>query len=187
MEGRSESESRWGGDSSVEWLNLAVETTGIGTWEFDLEEGTGFVSERCAEIMGYPELARSRPIRFEEWLSMIHGEGRRRVSQACDPDGDGELKLRLRLIQAGGLIRHVLVRGRTFFSASHFAGSKPARTAVRLLGIVRDLSDRHLYQRALDESDQVPFPIERFAIFRRRQHLPALPAVQRCASLRRQL
>src|SRR5271166_4058951 len=58
------------------------------------------------------------------------------------------------LIDRGGVTRRVLVRGRAFFSVGHFAGSKPVRKAVRLLGIVRDLSDRHLYQRALDESDQ---------------------------------
>ena len=55
MDGPSENQSR----RDVEWLNLAVEATGIGTWEFDLEQGTGFVSERCAEIMGYPEISHS--------------------------------------------------------------------------------------------------------------------------------
>ena len=150
MDWPSENQSR----RDLEWLNLAVEATGIGTWEFDLEQGTGFVSERCAEIMGYPELSHSQSIRFDEWLSMIHWEDRRRVNQACDPEGDGELKMRLQLIDRGGVTRRVLVRGRAFFSVGHFAGSKPVRKAVRLLGIVRDLSDRHLYQRALNESDQ---------------------------------
>ena len=150
MDGPSENQSR----RDVEWLNLAVEATGIGTWEFDLEQGTGFVSERCAEIMGYPEISHSQSIRFDEWLSMIHWEDRRRVDQACDPEGDGELKMRLQLIDRGGVSRRVLVRGRAFFSVGHFAGSKPVRKAVRLLGIAHDLSDRHLYQRALDESDQ---------------------------------
>ena len=150
MDGPAENQSR----RDVEWLNLAVEATGIGTWEFDLEQGTGFVSERCAEIMGYPELSHSQSIRFDEWLTMIHWEDRRRVIQACDPEGDGELKMRLQLIDRGGVTRRVLVRGRAFFSVGDFAGSKPVRKAVRLLGIVRDLSDRHLYQRALDESDQ---------------------------------
>ena len=46
---------------------------------------------------------------------MIHWEDRRRVHQACDPEGDGELKMRLQLIDTGGVIRHVLVRGRVFF------------------------------------------------------------------------
>lgn len=154
MHDPSESESRWGGDSNAEWMNLAVETAALGTWEFDLEEGTGFISERCAEIMGYPQISQSQVIRFEDWLSMMHWEDRRRVNQACDPKGEGELKMRLQLIDAGGVIRHVLVRGRAFFSVANYTGSKPVRKAVRLLGIVRNLSDRHLYQRALAESDQ---------------------------------
>ena len=154
MDGTVQSDSGWGGDSNAEWMNLALETTGIGTWEFDLEQGTGFISERCAEIMGYPKLLQSHVIQFEDWLSIIHREDRRRVNQACDPEGDGELKMRLQIADTGGVVRHVLVRGRAFFSVGHFSENKPVRKAVRLLGIVRDLGDRHLYQRALVHSDQ---------------------------------
>jgi hypothetical protein len=50
MNDPSESRSGWGGDSNAEWMNLTAEAAEIGTWEFDLEQGTGFVSERCAEI-----------------------------------------------------------------------------------------------------------------------------------------
>jgi PAS domain S-box-containing protein len=167
MDGVSEIQSRWGGDSHAEWMDLAVEATGIGTWEFDLEQATGFISERCAEIMGHPKISPGQLIPFEDWLSMIHWEDRKRVEQACDPEGDGEIKLRLQLVDRGGVLRHVLVRGRAFFAVSYLAGSKPVRKAVRVLGIVRDLTDRHLYQRALAESDrrlqwalqQAPIPI----------------------------
>jgi PAS domain S-box-containing protein len=167
MDEASKIKFTWGGDSNVEWLSLAVEATGIGTWEFDLEQGTGFISERCAEIMGYPKIPPGQLIRFEEWLSMIHWDDRGRVAQACNPEGDGELKIRLQLFDRVGVIRHVLVRGRAFFSINSCGGSKPVRKAVHLLGIVRDLSDRHLYQKALAESDrrlqwalqQAPIPI----------------------------
>jgi CheY-like chemotaxis protein len=102
----------------------------------------------------YPQISQSQVVRFEDWLSMMHWHDRRRVNQACDPEGGGELKMRLQLIDPGGAIRHVLVRGRVFFRVVNYTGSKPIRKAVRLLGIVRYLSDRHLYQRALAESDQ---------------------------------
>jgi PAS domain S-box-containing protein len=150
----SERRSGWGGDSNAEWMNLTVEAADIGTWEFDLEQGTGFVSERCAQIMGYPKVWERGMIQFSDWLSMINWENRRRVNQACDPEGDGELKMRLQLIDTAGVIRHVLVRGRAFFAVSQRAGSSAMRKAVRLLGIVRNLSDRHIYQRALTESDR---------------------------------
>jgi PAS domain S-box-containing protein len=154
MDGPFEGETGWGGDSNAEWMSLVVETASIGTWEFDLEQGTGFISERCAEIMGFSKVSQRQLIRFEDWLSMIHWADRRRVNQACDPEGDGELKMQLELIDAGGAIRRVLVRGRAFFSVNHLEGIKPVRKAVRLLGIVRNLSDRHFYQRALTESDE---------------------------------
>jgi hypothetical protein len=92
MDGPVQSDSGWGGDSNAEWMNLALETTGIGTWEFDLEQGTGFISERCAEIMGYPKFSQSQLIQFKDWLSIIHREDRRRVNQACDPEGDANSK-----------------------------------------------------------------------------------------------
>jgi PAS domain S-box-containing protein len=154
MENLSESESRWGGDSNAEWVTLAVETTGVGTWEFDLDQGTGFISGRCAEIMGYPQIAPGQVVGFEDWLSRIHWEDRRRVYQACDPKGTGELKLRLQLIDVSGVVRHVLVRGRAFFALSGYVEGIPVRKAARLIGIVHTLSDSQFYQRALDESDQ---------------------------------
>jgi PAS domain S-box-containing protein len=154
MDDPAESRSGWGGDSNAEWMSLTAEAADIGTWEFDLEQGTGFVSERCAQIMGYPKAWQRGMIQFSDWLSMINSENRRRVNQACDPDGDGELKMRLQVIDRGGVIRPVLVRGRAFFAVSHRAGSSAIRKAVRLLGIVRNLSDRHIYQRALSESDR---------------------------------
>jgi PAS domain S-box-containing protein len=154
MESSSERRPRWGGDSNAEWMNLVVETVGVGTWEFDLEQGTGFISERCAEIMGYPQRAPGQVVGFEDWLSTIHWEERRRVQQACDPAGDGELKMRLQIIDYSGLIRHVVVRGRALFSVTHPAGAKSVRKAIRLLGIVHSLSDRQFYQRALAESDE---------------------------------
>jgi PAS domain S-box-containing protein len=154
MESLTESESQWGGDSNAEWMNLAVETTGVGTWEFDLEQGTGFISDRCAEIMGYPPSLTGRLVRFEDWLSRIDWADRRSIDQACDPEGEGELKMRLQLIDTGGVMRHVLVRGRAFFSIGRSSGDKTIRKPVRLIGIVHALSDRQLYQRALTESDQ---------------------------------
>jgi PAS domain S-box-containing protein len=154
MENLPENKSPWGGDSNAEWMSLAVETIGFGTWEFDLEQGTGFVSERCAEIMGYPQSSAGQVVDFEDWLSRIHWEDRQRFHRACDPEGEGEFKMRLQLIDTIGFIRHVLVRGRAFFSLSGSAGGKSVRKAVRLIGIVHTGSDRQFYQRALAESDE---------------------------------
>jgi PAS domain S-box-containing protein len=154
MESLTKTGPPWGGDSNAEWMNLAVETTGVGTWEFDLEQGTGFISDRCAEVMGFPSSMAGQLIRFEDWLSKISREDRRRIDQACEPEREGELKMRLQLIDSGGVMRQVLVRGRAFFSVNQSSESKLVRKAIRLIGIVHALSDRQLYQRALTESDK---------------------------------
>jgi PAS domain S-box-containing protein len=154
MESPLEDKSRWGGDSNAEWMSLAVEAAEIGTWEFDLDRGTGSISQRCLELMGYPDSSESQLVRFEDWLSMLPWQDRKRFQQACNPDGDGEIKMRLQLFNTSGPVRHILVRGRVYYSVNHLAGGKPIRTAVRLIGIVSRLSDRQFYQKALAESDQ---------------------------------
>jgi PAS domain S-box-containing protein len=149
-----ESKSRWDGDSYAEWMNLAVEVAEIGTWEFDLDQGTGFISQRCSEIMGFPKTSGSQQVRFEDWLAMLPLQDRKGFQQACDPEGDGEVEIRLQLSNSGGPVRHILIRGRVFYSLSNLPEGKPIRTAMRLIGIVSKLSDRQFYQKALAESDQ---------------------------------
>jgi PAS domain S-box-containing protein len=159
--------SRWGGDSNAEWMNLAVESAGIGVLEFDLEQGTGFFSEEAIEILGYSKNSRPPLVQYEDWLSMMRPEDRRHLYQACDPSGNGELKMRLELIDPGGVLREVMIHGRAFFSSGDLDGGDADRKAVRLVGIVRKISDRHFYQRVLAESDhrlrwalqQAPIPI----------------------------
>jgi PAS domain S-box-containing protein len=155
MDNPLESKSRRAGDSDAEWMNLAMEVAELGTWEFDLEQGTGFISQRCSEIMGFPKISEdSQPVRFEDWLAMLPMQDRKRFQQACDAEGDGEIKMRLQLFKSGDPVRHILIRGRVFYSVSYLAGGQPIRTAVRLIGIVSKLSDRQFYQKALAESDQ---------------------------------
>jgi PAS domain S-box-containing protein len=154
MDSPLESKSRWDENPYAEWMNLAVEVAEIGTWDFDLDQGTGSVSQRCSEIMGFPKISGSQQVRFEDWLAMLPWRDRKGFQQACDPEGNGEVKMRLQLSNSGGPVRHILIRGRVFYSVSYLPEGKPIRTAMRLIGIVSKLSDRQFYQKALAESDQ---------------------------------
>ena len=78
MDSSAESEASWGGDSNAEWMSLAVETAGIGTWEFDLEAGDGFYLRALFGDNGIPKDF-PKVDSFEDWLSMMHQEDRRRV------------------------------------------------------------------------------------------------------------
>jgi PAS domain S-box-containing protein len=154
MDSPLESKSRWDENPYAEWMNLAVEVAEIGTWDFDLDQGTGSVSQRCSEIMGFPKISGTQQVRFEDWLAMLPWRDRKGFQQACDPEGNGEVKMRLQLSNSGGPVRHILIRGRVFYSVSYLPEGKPIRTAMRLIGIVSKLSDRQFYQKALAESDQ---------------------------------
>jgi PAS domain S-box-containing protein len=135
-------------------MTLATEVAGIGTWEFDLEQGAGFISERCSELMGRAKLSPNRLIQFEDWLSMIPGADRRLVDQPP------VIRKEMAKLAAPAVNRYGwspaprAYSRRTVFSIRQFAGTKTVRKAVRMLGIMRDLSERPLYQRALAESDQ---------------------------------
>ena len=155
MDSPLESKSRWDENPYAEWMNLAVEVAEIGTWDFDLDQGTGSVSQRCSEIMGFPKISGSQQVRFEDWLAMLPWRDRKGFQQACDPEGNGEVKMRLQLSNSGGPVRHILIRGRVFYSVSYLPEGKPIRTAMRLIGIVSKLSDRQFYQKALAESDEI--------------------------------
>jgi PAS domain S-box-containing protein len=134
-------------------MNLAVEVAEIGTWEFDLDQGTGFISQQCSEIMEFPKTSERQVVRFEDWLAVLPWQDRKRFQQACDPAGDGEIKMRLQLFNSRPSPPGPYSRARVL-SVSYSAGAKPIRTAVHLIGIVSKISDRQFYQKALAGSDQ---------------------------------
>ncbi len=54
---------------------LAVEGTGMGTWEWNTQTGAAVFSERWAQIAGYT-LAELEPVSIETWRSLLHPEDR---------------------------------------------------------------------------------------------------------------
>ena len=103
MHDPSESESRWGGDSNAEWMSLAVETADLGTWEFDLEQGTGLHLRAVRRDNGIPEnfagpVDSFRRLALHDPLGTT-GDASTRLAIRR---GMGELKMRLQLIDTGG-------------------------------------------------------------------------------------
>jgi len=121
-----------------ERLALAVEATELGLWEWNVETGQTFWSDRQKQIFG---LSLNAPASYEFWLSVLHPEDRDRViesvSALLDPKSGGQLHLEHRVIHPDGEIRWIVSRGRMLYEIVD-GELKPAR----LLGTVLDITDR---------------------------------------------
>ena len=129
---------------SEDRLRLAVESTGLGTWDFDPVTRRSKWDERCKEIFGLPPEAE---VDYETFLSRLHPEDRERVDRvvqrALDPESGGEYNVEYRTVGLGdGIERWVAARGQAFFDASG--------RAVRFIGTVLDITER---KRAEEERD----------------------------------
>src|SRR5208283_5997008 len=62
---------------SRERLALALESSAIGMWEYDVPSGTVHYDPRCDIMLGFTPA--DVPAPFATWMSLIHDEDRDRV------------------------------------------------------------------------------------------------------------
>jgi PAS domain S-box-containing protein len=122
----------------LERLNLAVEATDLGMWEWDVETGAVFWSGRQRALFGLSEDAVAS---YEVWCEALHPEDRERVLAAVtallDPASDGRLALEHRIVRPDGSVIWIASRGRMIY------GDREGRRGpVRLLGTIRDVTAR---------------------------------------------
>jgi PAS domain S-box-containing protein len=121
---------------SEDRLRLAVESTGLGTWDFNPLTGELKWDARCKAVFGLPPEAE---VDYEVFLAGLHPEDRERtdqvVRQALDPGSGGEFNVEYRTIGlADGFERWVAARGQAFFDE--------AGRAHRFIGTVLDITER---------------------------------------------
>jgi PAS domain S-box-containing protein len=129
---------------SEDRLRLAIESTGMGTWDYNPLTGELKWDERCKAVFGLPPEAE---VDYEVFLAGLHPEDRERthqaVRQALGPESDGEFNIEYRTIGlADGIERWVAARGQAFFDE--------AGRAYRFIGTVLDITER---KRAEEERD----------------------------------
>ncbi|GAB4285695.1 MAG: hypothetical protein Kow0092_39650 [Deferrisomatales bacterium] len=131
-----------------ERLRLAVEATGLGTWDYDPLTGKETWSERCKALWGLPPDA---PTDRETFLSRLHPEDRPRVREAVrkalDPAGPGRYRIEYRVVHPDGTVRWIAARGQ-----AHFATVGGRRRAVRFIGTNLDVTEAKLAEAALRTS-----------------------------------
>ena len=124
-----------------ERLRRGQEFANIGTWEWTIETGDLFWSERIAPLFGYPvgELATS----YENFLNMIHPEDRQSVTDAVTAciESDAPYDIEHRVVWSDGTVRWLSERG----AVKRDNAGKP----LKMLGVVQDVTERMMFEREL--------------------------------------
>lgn len=114
-------------------LQLSLEVSGVGIWEYDVDEGVAHWDARVRTIYGIDDGLETRP--NAEWDTYVHPEDRERVvavAGACFADKRNFSK-DYRIVRPNGEIRHVRSRAK-YVHASN--GSGP-----RFIGVNIDITD----------------------------------------------
>jgi PAS domain S-box-containing protein len=120
-------------------MRVAVDATGIGIWEWHIENNRVYWSPRQKQIFGLPP---DRTPTYAVWQTAVHPEDRGHVFETVhallDPSSGGELRLKHRIILPDGSIRWIESRGRMLYFNTPAGGGRP----TRLLGTTLDITER---------------------------------------------
>lgn len=131
---------------SEERLRRSQIYANIGTWDWNIETGELYWSERIAPLFGYAEgeLATT----YENFLAAVHPEDRAAVIAAVNAciERDVPYEIEHRVVWPNGEVRWLLERG----AVTRDATGKP----LRMLGVVQDIDARKRAELALIESER---------------------------------
>src|SRR5580704_19798328 len=105
-------------DLGAERLALALPSTDLGFWDFDLVNLKGSLTKACAEIFGLPHAVEPGQLSYAEWLEAIHPDDRAKAHEATtaaqDPSGDGIYDIEVRSRHPDGSVRWATAKGATY-------------------------------------------------------------------------
>ncbi|MCO4097971.1 MAG: response regulator [Gemmatimonas sp.] len=135
-------EKRRGGDRRADHqarLELALDASGVGLWDWDLSTGVLSWDQRCCTIFGVPPYAAMTYARYLALLDPAdRDQAHRLVAAALEPSGGGRFATEHYITTPAGERRFVAVRARALF-----ADAVNGRRATKLVGTVLDMTARH--------------------------------------------
>jgi len=135
-----ESEERW---------QFALEGSGEGVWDWDVQTGKVFFSKKWKAMLGYEDHEISND--FEEWKSRLHPDDAKRSQDAVQAHLDGttdRLKLEYRLRCKDGGYKWILSSGMIM---SRTGDGKP----LRMIGTHIDISERVHMQEVMIQTEKM--------------------------------
>lgn len=148
-----------------ERLELAVEGSGDGVWDWDIKKETLFFSKTWKQIMGYDE--DDRPNMLSSWLNLVHSKDMAMVNEQLKNhlDGKSEFFLVEHRLRDTNPLRWITVRGQAYFDKHH----KP----FRMSGTIHDITSRKASEEK--EHQQLALFVSFF------EHLPAIAFIKNSA------
>lgn len=126
---------------SEELIRIAVESTGLGTWDYYPLSGRLQWSARCKAVFGLPPEAE---VSYDMFLSRLYPEDRERtdeiVQRCLDPNGNGEYNIEYRTLWPDGTVRWAAAMGRVYFNEQQ---------PYRFIGTILDITERKLAEEQL--------------------------------------
>jgi len=118
----------------------------IGTWEWDIQKGDLYWSERIAPLFGYP--AGDLQTSYDNFLAALHPDDRQAVIDAVGAciEHDVPYEIEHRVVWPDGTVRWLLERGAVLRDAD----GKP----LQMLGVVQDIDERKRAELALSERER---------------------------------
>src|SRR5688572_482389 len=132
-----------------EQLALATRIVGIGVFDHDHVENRLYWSQQFRQIHDMPSHVAPELALLDAQIYPADREPLRAAVQAAhDPAGDGQFSFEYRIKRSDGEVRWIVARGRTIF-----VGEGAKRHAVRTDGAELDVTDRHLAEARLRDSE----------------------------------
>ena len=133
---------------SEERLQLAMETTGNGLWDWDIPTGETYYSQGYCLMLGLEP--REFPEHFTGWLDLMHPEDREHawnVNQDCIQGKMEAFEVEFRMRHKDGSWRWILGRGKS-------VARDAQGMAIRLVGTHADITDRKKAEEDLRRSEE---------------------------------
>jgi PAS domain S-box-containing protein len=152
-EQRAEIERRRAEEASFDRarLELAVEATLLGIWEWNVETSETIWSDTQKAIWG---LAPEQETSFDYWRESIHPEDREYVlgqlEHTLDPVSGGSLRLEHRIVRPSGTIRWISSHGRMMYDERT---GRPLRLIGTVLDITRQKKDEEDLRQAFESRE----------------------------------
>lgn len=150
-------------NSSPDFVSLALQSAGVGTWEIDLVNQRVRWDTGCQDLYG---LLGHDEIGYEKFLACVHPDDQVLVEQtqewALDTRSGGQYDIRFRTIGADtGQLRWIRCQGRAYF--------RPDGKAHRIVGIAQDVTKDQPTRRELTDParlDRLPAAISGIGVYR---------------------
>jgi len=120
--------------SNEERINLAIESAGLGVWDWNIEENNLFYSEEIAALGGYSKQEFQKD--FESFFDIIHPEDHEKTKKGIVAHLKGKTKritVDIRLLKKSGGYLWVFIAGKVI-------QRKQNGIATRITGVYQDIS-----------------------------------------------